>query len=153
MLKTLKQFLAAASGGEAAGRAPAVAETVATLLVKAAGLDGEFDAEEKATIERLMAHRFDLKSDEVRRLMARAEAAAAESVDLYGFTRVVRDEFDHEARVRLMEMLWEVAYADGELHDFEASLMRRVAGLVYVPDRESGEARKRVIAKLGLAEA
>jgi uncharacterized tellurite resistance protein B-like protein len=45
-------------------------------------------------------------------------------------------------------MLWEVAYADGQLHDYEASLLRRIAGLIYVGDRESGEARKRVLARL-----
>jgi uncharacterized tellurite resistance protein B-like protein len=47
-------------------------------------------------------------------------------------------------------MMWEVAYADGALHDYEASLLRRVTGLLYVSDRESGEARKRVLARLGL---
>jgi uncharacterized tellurite resistance protein B-like protein len=47
-------------------------------------------------------------------------------------------------------MLWEVAYADGTLHDYEASLLRRITGLLYVSDRESGEARKRVLARLGL---
>ena len=47
----------------------------------------------------------------------------------------------------MMEMLWEVAYADGELHDYEANLMRQVTGLLYVTDRESGDARKRAQVK------
>ena len=47
-------------------------------------------------------------------------------------------------------MLWDVAYADGELHDLEASLLRRIGGLLYVSDRERGEARKRVLARRGL---
>ena len=55
-----------------------------------------------------------------------------------------------EGRVGILEPLWEVAYADGQLHVYEASLLRRVAGLLYVSDRESGEARLRVMAKLGL---
>jgi len=50
----------------------------------------------------------------------------------------------------VIEMLWEVAYADGQLHDYEANLLRRITGLLYVSDRESGEARKRVLARLGL---
>jgi uncharacterized tellurite resistance protein B-like protein len=50
-----------------------------------------------------------------------------------------------------MEMLWEVAYADGTLHELEAQLMRRMAGLIFVDDRANGEARKRALAKLGLA--
>ena len=57
---------------------------------------------------------------------------------------------DEEERIGVIEMLWEVAYADGELHDYEASLLRRVAGLLYVSDRANGEARLRVMAKLGI---
>jgi uncharacterized tellurite resistance protein B-like protein len=72
------------------------------------------------------------------------------SGELYGFTRTIKDSFNHEDRVRMIEMLWQVAYADGVLHEFEASLVRRVCGLIYVPDRESGEARKRVIEQLDL---
>ena len=51
--------------------------------------------------------------------------------------------------VMLMEMLWEVVYADGELHDYEANLLRRTAGLLHVSDQESGAARKRVLARMG----
>jgi uncharacterized tellurite resistance protein B-like protein len=51
-----------------------------------------------------------------------------------------------------MEMLWEIVYSDGELHDFEATLMRRLAGLLYVDDRESGSARKRALEKLGVVD-
>ena len=62
---------------------------------------------------------------------------------------MIKDRFPHEERLELMEMLWEVAYADGVLHDFEASLMRRISGLIYVSDRDSGAARKRALARLG----
>ncbi len=47
-------------------------------------------------------------------------------------------------------MLWELVYEAGTLHDLEASLLRRISGLIYVPDRESGAARKRALRKLGL---
>jgi uncharacterized tellurite resistance protein B-like protein len=47
-------------------------------------------------------------------------------------------------------MLWQVVYADGRLDDYEANLMRRISGLIHVPDRDSGEARKRALARLGL---
>jgi uncharacterized tellurite resistance protein B-like protein len=55
--------------------------------------------------------------------------------------------------VELIEMLWEVAYADGVLDEYEDSLLRRVGGLIYVPDRERGEARRRVLKRLGLDQA
>jgi uncharacterized tellurite resistance protein B-like protein len=67
-------------------------------------------------------------------------------VELSRFIRRIRDGFDHDERVEMVEMLWRVVYADGVVHDHEANLLRRVAGLLYVSDRESGEARKRAIA-------
>ena len=69
------------------------------------------------------------------------------------FTRVIKDRFSEDERVRMIEMLWTGAYADRRLHDYEASLVRRVAGLIYVADRDSGAARKRVLRRLGLANA
>jgi uncharacterized tellurite resistance protein B-like protein len=91
-----------------------------------------------------------LTEAEARSLLELAGDEVANASQLYGFTRVVKDNFDHDERVELMEMLWEVVYADGALHDLEASLMRRIAGLIYVPDRESGAARKRAMSRLGL---
>lgn len=154
MLGSLKLFFDrfGADGAGAAARVDGAAEAVATLLVKAASLDGDFGAGERRTVENLLMRRFGLTEAEVHRLIDEACEEIEQSVDFYSYTRVIRDEFDHEKRVELMEMLWEVAYADGVLHDHEASLMRRVTGLIYVSDRESGAARKRVMQKLGLAE-
>ncbi|WP_420403891.1 TerB family tellurite resistance protein [Nisaea sp.] len=154
MLGSLKLFFDkfGADGAGEVEKLDGAAEAVATLLVKAASLDGDFGAEERRTVEELLARRFGLAETDVRRLIDDAHREMEQSVDFYSYTRVIRDEFDHEKRVELMEMLWEVAYADGVLHDHEASLMRRVTGLVYVSDQESGAARKRVMQKLGLAE-
>jgi len=49
-----------------------------------------------------------------------------------------------------VEMLWEVVYADGVLHDYEANLLRRIGGLIYVSDMDRGNARKRVMTRLGI---
>ena len=122
----------------------------AALLVEAAEMDSSFDESERAKVLELVQSRFDLSEDEAQSLIRLARERVAESSQLYGFTRVVKDQFDHDERVELMEMLWEVVYADRVLHDHEASLMRRIAGLIYVPDRESGAARKRALKKLGL---
>ena len=154
MLGSLKLFFDTlrTGGAEEASQSEGVEDAVATLLVKAASLDGEFGDAERQTIEELLVRRFSLSRDAARRLIDDSVREMEQSVDFYSFTRVIRDEFDHDKRVELMEMLWEVAYADGVLHDFEASLMRRVTGLIYVSDQESGAARKRVMQKLGLAE-
>ena len=60
-----------------------------------------------------------------------------------------RQSFSPAERIDLMEMLWEVVYADGRLDEYEANLLRRIAGLIHVGDGDSGAARKRVLARLG----
>jgi uncharacterized tellurite resistance protein B-like protein len=122
----------------------------AALMVEAASMDSTFDAAERTRIGELIRERFALGADEATDLIAEAERAVSASVQWHGFTSAIKDGFDHAERVELIEMLWAVAYADGELHDYEASLLRRIAGLLYVSDRESGEARKRVLTRLGL---
>ena len=138
---------------EAAVARPAEDElhlAAAVLLVEAARMDDEFDPAERARIEALLAQRFGLDAEESRELLALAERTAAETVEWQGFTRVIKDRLAPAERVGMIEMLWEVVYADGRLHDYEASLLRRITGLLYVSDWESGEARKRVLARLGL---
>ena len=138
---------------EAAVAPPAQDElhvAAAVLLVEAACMDDDFDPAERARIEALLAQRFGLDPDESRDLLAQAERTAAETVEWQGYTRVIKDRLAPAERIGVIEMLWEVVYADGHLHDYEASLLRRITGLLYVSDWESGEARKRVLARLGL---
>ncbi len=123
----------------------------AALMVEAAKLDHSFDEVERERIETLLQNHFALQPDEASALLEAGREASDDSIQWQSFTRAIKDGFDQTERVAIIEMLWEVAYADGELHDYEASLVRRITGLLYVPDRESGEARKRVRARLGLA--
>jgi uncharacterized tellurite resistance protein B-like protein len=108
---------------------------------------------EQATIAALLQNHFELSAQDTSDLMDEGRKAVADSNELYGFTRIIKDHFSEDERIRMIEMLWEVAYSDGQLHHFEANLVRRVAGLIYVSDRESGDARKRVLTVLGLNDA
>lgn len=125
----------------------------AALLVEAARMDDTVDADELARISELVRWRFGLNEEEAAELVADAERATADAVELYRFTRVVRDAFGHDERVQLVEMLWDVACADGEVHELEASLLRRICGLLNVSDRESGAARKRAHRRHGMDAA
>ena len=127
-----------------------IAVAAAGLLIEAARLDGRYDADERATVAALVGRRFDLAGPARERVVAQAETLADETADHHRFTRVLKDGLDEAERIELIEMLWEVVYADGVLHDHEANLLRRVAGLLYVGDRATGEARKRVLDRLGL---
>jgi uncharacterized tellurite resistance protein B-like protein len=121
----------------------------AALLVEAARMDDHFGEAEWVTVHALLRSRFDLSKEETDALLEAADREVAGSVEIYRFARLVKDSFDHGERVELIEMLWEVVYADDVLHDHEANLLRRVAGLIYVSDRESGQARKRVLGRRG----
>lgn len=149
----MNDFLRALLGLEPQGGPAATAleprlVAAAALMVEAARLDGDFSEGERRRILRLLTDRFGLPPDAAGRLLAAGEDEASASVDLHAFTSAIKDGFDHEGRVALLEMLWAVVYADGRLHDYEASLLRRVAGLLYVSDGESAEARDRALARL-----
>ena len=120
----------------------------AALMVEAAGLDGQIDDGERTKIVSIMVRQFSLDEDAAAALLDDAERDAEDAHDLYSFTSVIRRHFDHDERVAMVGLLWEVCYADGELHDFEANLLRRLAGLLYVTDQESGEERRRALARL-----
>lgn len=121
---------------------------VVALLVRAAMTDAEFSDTERATIRRLVTETFDLAADAVERLIAQAEKEESHTLDLHRWSQAIKQSRDEEARISIIEKMWEVVYADGRLDDYEANLLRRVAGLIYVPDRASGEARQRVLARL-----
>ncbi len=152
MVDFLRDFLFRRQGAApegAAGHGDAELRlAAAALMVEAAKLDGSFDEAERARIGDLLEQRFGMGADDIATLIAAADEETDLAGGLYGFTKTVRDNFDHAERVSMIEMLWDVAYADGVLHDFEANMLRRVAGLLYVTDQESGTARKRVLGRL-----
>lgn len=122
---------------------------VAVLLIEAARMDDTFDTAERGAIARLLAAKFELAPDMTAKLMERAEAEAARTSQLHPFTRLAVEKMPPEQRVRLIEMLWEVVYADGVLDPEEDMLLRRVAGLIYVSDHDRIAARQRVLARTG----
>lgn len=149
MLTTLKSFLLGAPK-EQLEEADNLQVAVVALLIRAATSDAEFGSEERDAIRRIATESFGLAADEVSALVAAAEGEEAETLDLHRWTQAIKQAYSEEERVGLIEKMWEVVYADGVLDDYEANLLRRVAGLIYVPDRQSGEARQRVMVRLGI---
>ncbi|MGE5442555.1 MAG: TerB family tellurite resistance protein [Bacteroidota bacterium] len=121
----------------------ALQRAAAVLLVIAARLDGDIAPNERNAVIRLLRTRLGVA--DARGLFEEADEEAAASTDFYQVTRIIKDRLEPHQRAAVIEMLWEVAYADGEVHDYEANLIRRVAGLLHVEDRDAGEARRRVV--------
>ena len=133
-----------AKSGVAKGQVPEKQLAAVALLIEVACMDEDFEAVERSRITELITRYFDLDSLECDALMEEAEKATRDSGQLYEFTRVINDNYSLEERLELMELLWEVVYADGEVHDMETGLLRKIGGLIYVSDKDRGFAQKRV---------
>ena len=147
MLERIISFIGGAGEAQSAKREDRLRLAAAALLVEMARVDEGADGNERRRIAELLAQRFSLSSSAAEMLLQQAEQDADQSSQLFAYTREIKDAFDYDQRLELIELLWEVAYADERLHHLEANLMRRVAGLLHVEDRDSGEARKRVLAR------
>jgi len=118
----------------------------AALLVHTATIDGVLSDDENVKLHAVLRERFDLDDAEVDELVEAALAAEQRSIDLYQFTTRLNRSFDHAARARMIEMMWQVVYADGTVTEFEDNLIWRAADLLHVTREERIALRNRVAA-------
>ena len=116
---------------------------ISALLIEAAMIDGELSDSEKETILRLLSTYFNLSAEETDYLFLEASKIQENQSQILNYTRAIKENFPEEDRIKLIQMLWEVVQADGIEDSFETNLIRRIAGLIYVKDFDSGLARKR----------
>lgn len=117
---------------------------LAALLVRLARADGVYAPEEKQRIDAVLTARHKVGLAEAAALRAEAEAVEAEAPDTVRFTRALKDAVALEERVQLIEAMWTVVLVDGDRDAAEDRLMRMVAPLLGISDRDSGLARQRV---------
>ena len=99
-------------------------------------VDGEMNEIERARLTEVLRQRFSLDAEEAARLIATAIDKDREAVDLYAFTSVLNRTLDDEERRRVVEMMWEVVYADGQVDELEDNVVWRAADLLHVPSRD-----------------
>jgi uncharacterized tellurite resistance protein B-like protein len=126
---------------------------VAVLLLEAAHRGDHFGPEDRALIERLLKERFALSAEQCAQLVAASEAKVEQLVQLQPYTHTIFTHMSVAERIQIIEMLWEVVYADGVLEPEEDVLVRRVAGLIDVTDRDRVLARQRVLARMAWKNA
>ena len=107
------------------------------LLIHVISLDGEPTAAEKRKLHSLIESSFGLDRGSADRLIASATLVEGEAVDLYHFTSVIMRQVDEAGRRRIVEMMWELVYADGHVSEFEDNVVWRAADLLGIssPDR------------------
>lgn len=113
----------------------------AALLIEIARADSDFDASEQAAIEALLADTLELAPAEISELVRLATEESREAVSLHQFTRLINEHYSIEEKRRLMEQLWQVAYADGRIDRYEEQLLRRLAELLHMRHSEFMQAK------------
>ena len=155
MFESFRKFLADVSQG---GKHPAQFEAndyrlaAAALLVHAAEIDGNISDVERTTLHQVIKRHFDLDETQTNTLLAEATQAEHEAVDLYHFTRLLNRALDEDGRRRMVEMMWEIVYADGRVTGFESNLIWRAADLLGISSRERIELGRRVASERGSSE-
>jgi uncharacterized tellurite resistance protein B-like protein len=114
------------------------------LLVHVVSLDGEPSATEKRKLHSLIESRFKLDPGKADHLIARATRAEGDAVDLYHFTSVIMRSVNEEGRLRIIEMMWEMVYADGEVTEFEDNVLWRAGDLLGVSSRDRIDLKRKV---------
>ena len=151
MLDQIRTFLRDLRGDTAAKPGADDADVAAVaLFFHVIGADGVVDAVESEKLKELIAQEYDLSGAEMRKLIEAGEQADREAVDLYQFTSILNRSLDADAKVHFIELLWNLAYADGHRHELEDHVVWRIADLMGVSSRDRVLARQRALAAAGL---
>src|SRR5262245_15859435 len=121
----------------------------AALLVHAAAIDGTISDVERKALHSLVKQRFGLDEAATDELMSAATEAEQESIDLYHFTSQLNRTLDEDGRRRIVEMMWEIVYADRHVTELEDNLIWRAADLLGISTRERVELRQQVMRRDG----
>jgi uncharacterized tellurite resistance protein B-like protein len=150
MLDGLRQFIADIVSPDAQDRSFDETDyrlAATALLVHVVSLDGEPSAIEKRKLHSLIETRFKLDPGTADRLIASAMRVEGEAVDLYHFTSVIMRSVNEEGRLKIVEMMWELVYADGQVSEFEDNVVWRAADLLAVSSRDRIDLKHRVAEK------
>jgi uncharacterized tellurite resistance protein B-like protein len=136
MLKAIREFFEQAmAGAPGAGAARHSIElATAALLIEVVRIDGETTPSERDAVLRAVHEKFGLSGAEADELLRLAEEQVRQATDYYQFTSLVNERFTQEQKERVIELMWHAAYADRELSAHELHLMRKIAGLLHIPD-------------------
>jgi len=121
--------------------------SVAAILVHIIAVDGVVTDDEKSRLREVLARNYDLTAEETEQLVAEATTREDDAVDLYGFTSVLKRELDEAGRQKVVELMWEIVFADGEASEFEDNVVWRVAELIGISSRERMTLRHKIEAK------
>ena len=110
---------------------------IAALLIHAAKIDENYTENEKKIIKNVIVDLNEINSNQADKLLKLAEEKERESNQIIEFTKEIK-KYSMEFRLKIIEILWKIVYSDGSSDSYESNLIRRVCGLLYISDRDSG---------------
>ncbi len=116
----------------------------ASLLIEMIRMDHKIEPSEHDMVKALIQKDFQLGDDETEELFELAEEEARNAVDYYRFAKLINQQYDNAKKIQIIENLWHIAYADGELDKYEEHYLRKVAEILHVPHKEFIKAKHRV---------
>ncbi len=146
MLKTLKNIFESKNQETNANESDNL-ELLCGLMIEAAKTDGILDNVEISKIKSILINTFEENSNEVESILNKAIENIDFDKSLHFYTSRINKTFSDEKKILLLETLWEIILSDGEVHDYESNLIRRLSGLLYISDVNSGNAKKRALNK------
>tara|TARA_Y100000589_G_scaffold292031_1_gene295911 strand:+ start:243 stop:695 length:453 start_codon:yes stop_codon:yes gene_type:complete len=120
-------------------------QAVIILLLEACQIDGDTGKAELEYIKKLLVNKFSFTPDQAERNLLEALEKSDERIEIFSQIKIILNEMDHEERIDVIEMMWGVILSDNIVDDFEANLMRRMNGLLYVSGEESALAKQRAL--------
>ena len=123
-------------------------ELLSGLMIEAAYTDGQIDEIEINKIKLTLINVFEEDPKEVDLILEEAIKNKNNTKSLHYYTSLINKNFSDDKKLLLIEALWEIVLSDGEIHDYETNLIRRLSGLLYISDVSSGNARKRALDKI-----
>ena len=121
-----------------------VAIATCALLLEMANTDEEFREIEKTEIKKIMQSEFNLSEDKVDEIIKLSDAERIESLDLWQFTNLINENFSKEEKIRVVEYIWQVIYADEKVDQYEEYLIRKLSYLLNVDHKDMIDAKLRV---------
>ena len=117
----------------------------AALMVEMIHVDEQVTEDEKIKIRQLIGQRFELSNTEIETLLELAHNEKHEATDYYSFTSLLNTHYSQQQKIKLVEELWQLAYADNHLDKYEEHLLRRLADLLHVPHKDFIRAKHKTL--------
>lgn len=153
MMDLVKRFFAKGKGAQLTDQGKTeshdVRVAVCALFLEMANIDGEFSGSEREDVMALLKRRHGLSDEHILELMEASKKQLEGSIDLWQFTNLINQNYSREEKIQIIEMVWQIVYADGRLDKHEDYLVHKLAKLLRLTQKDLIDAKLKVSPKRG----